>query len=447
MNDLKSFLQETEHSHVKIGFTDMDGIIRGKYIAKSKCLSALEKGVSFCDVIVGWDCNDQLYEKAKATGWHTGYPDTRLRIVPESVRQLSLEENMPFFLCEFDGPGAAVCPRRLLGRVLDRLATAGFTAFVGAEYEFFLFNETPDSVRTKDYRNLQTLTPGYFGYSVLRSTVHAELHSELVRLCEDMGMPLEGLHTETGPGVIEAALTFDKAMRAADNASLFKTFVKAFAQRRSLMASFMARWSDRWPGQSGHMHLSLRSPSGDCIFHDNRAESNISRHMRHFIGGMQRLLPELTCMVAPTINSYARLVPGFWAPTNACWGIENRTAAIRAIPGEPSAQRVELRVAGADANPYLALSAALASGAWGIENEIEPTPPLIGSAYDIEPDPDLKLPRTLLDAANRFGSSRAARDLFGDTFVDHFAHTREWEALEFQKHVTDWELARYFEAI
>jgi glutamine synthetase len=445
--DLRNYLNERAISHVKVGFTDIDGVLRGKHISKAKFLSALEKGIAFCDVVVGWDCNDQLYDGVRTTGWHTGYPDARIRIIPESMRLIPFENDMPFFLCEFVGSAGEICPRRVLQRVLDRLEGLGFLAYAGIEYEFFLFNETPNSVRAKGYRNLETLTPGYFGYSLLRSSVHAELYTELLDLCEKMEMPLEGLHTETGPGVIEAAIGFDGALRTADNASVFKTFTKVFAQRRKLMASFMAKWSEQWPGQSGHLHLSLRSRNGNCVFHNEHAESTMSASMRYFIGGMQRLLPELTCMAAPTINDYSRLVPGYWAPTSASWAVENRTVALRAILGDRMSQRIEYRISSADANPYLALSAALASGVWGIENKIEPTPPVIGNDYARRVARSLAIPATLSEAVLRFRNSTVAEELFGKDFVDHFAATREWEAREFQKQVTDWELRRYFEII
>lgn len=446
-DDVRNYLNQANFSHVRVGFTDVDGVLRGKHISKGKFLSALEGGIPFCDVVVGWDCNDQLYDTARMTGWHTGYPDARIRIVPDSMRNIPFENDMPLFLCEFVGQAAEVCPRRVLHKVIQRLESLGFEAFAGAEYEFFVFNETPESVRAKGYRNLKTLTPGYFGYSLLRSSVHSELYADLLDLCEKMNMPLEGLHTETGPGVIEAAIGYNTASRTADNAALFKTFVKIFAQRRNLMASFMARWSEQWPGQSGHLHISLRSRDGKCVFYDDAAAGTMSVCMRHFIGGMQKLLPEFTCLAAPTINAYSRLVPGFWAPTKASWAIENRTVALRAIVGERSSQRIEYRIASADANPYLALSAALASGAWGIENEIEPTAPTIGSDYESSSGTARNIPSTLADAARSFKESRAARELFGDAFVDHYSITREWEAREFQKHVTDWELKRYFEII
>jgi len=173
----------------------------------------------------------------------------------------------------------------------------------------------------------------------------------------------------------------------------------------------------------------------------------MSKTMRHFVAGQQKLMPELLAMVAPTVNSYTRLIPGFWAPTSATWGVENRTCALRVIPGSEKSQRVEYRIAAADGNPYLALAVALASGLWGIENRCELDEPIAGNAYEAKPKKSGMLPTTLWDAAQRLKASKPARALFGDAFVDHFAATREWEEREFRKHITDWEMARYFEII
>ncbi|HVL71685.1 MAG TPA: glutamine synthetase [Beijerinckiaceae bacterium] len=444
--EARAFVEEKGFPHVKVGVADVDGILRGKYLSREKFFSALEKGFGFCDVIVGWDSNDQLYDNVKYTGWHTAYPDAPVRILPETGRALPFEDGIPFFLCELADQAEAVCPRGTLRRVLDRARSLGFETMAAFEYEFFLFDETPDSVREKGYRDLKPLTPGYFGYSVLRSSVHAELYQDLLSTCRIMDMALEGLHTETGPGVLEAAITVDDGLSAADKAILFKTFTKVLAQRRGLMATFMAKWSGNWPGQSGHIHLSL-TRDGRPVFHDEGGRHRMSETMRHFVGGQQKLMPQLLGMVASTVNSYSRLIPGYWAPTSATWGVENRTTALRVIPGSPSAQRVEYRIAAADANPYVALAAALGSGLWGIENRIEPAAMVEGNAYAQAEQPEFGLPRTLYEAAERLRRSEEARDLFGDAFVEHFAATREWEEREFRKHITDWELARYFEII
>jgi glutamine synthetase len=334
-----------------------------------------------------------------------------------------------------------------LRRVLAHADAMGFVATASCEYEFFLFEEDPHSVREKGYRNLKTFTPGFFGYSVLRSSVHAELHHALMELCQQMDMALEGLHTETGPGVLEAALQYDDALHAADKGALFKTFIKVWAQRQGLMATFMAKWSEQWPGQSGHLHVSLKNKNGDAVFYDRHKPQSMSDLQRWFIGGQQKLMPELLSMVACTVNSYRRLVPGLWAPLDATWGHENRTTALRVIGGSAKAQRVEYRIAAADINPYIALAAAIGSGLWGIENKIEPSEPVVGNAYGRDYPPELRLPTTLTSAAERLLLSAPARELFGSEFVDHYAQTRIWEEREFRKAVTDWELERYFEII
>jgi glutamine synthetase len=239
----------------------------------------------------------------------------------------------------------------------------------------------------------------------------------------------------------------DEALSAADKGALFKTFTKAMAQRQGWMATFMAKWSPKWPGQSGHIHLSLDHLDGRSAFHDPGQAYGMSETMRHFVGGQQALMPELLAMIACTVNSYTRLTPGFWAPTAASWGIENRTCALRVIPGDAKSQRVEYRIAAADINPYIAMSAAIASGLWGIEHRIEPDIPVEGNAYQHTFSDERQLPRSLLEAAGRLRTSQPARALFGDEFVDHYAATREWEEREFRKAITDWELQRYFEII
>ncbi|HCB41147.1 MAG TPA: glutamine synthetase [Gammaproteobacteria bacterium] len=445
----KAIVQERELTHVKVGVADLDGIIRGKYMSREKFFSALDKGFGFCDVVLGWDSNDQLYEgvNIQYTGWQTGYPDAPVRIVPHSCRDVYAEPGMLFFLAEFESAAAAICPRGLLKRILDMAGAMGFEAKAAFEYEFFLFNETPHSVRAKGYQNLVPITPGFFGYSVLRNSVHAELYQDLLALCEQMDFPLEGLHTETGPGVLEAAITVDEAMAAADKALLFKTFTKVWAQRHDMMATFMAKWSNDYPGQSGHIHISLHNKHHQPVFYQAGALHTMSELQKQFVAGQQKYMAELTAMYAQTVNAYSRMVPGFWAPTHATWGVENRTTSLRVIPGSEKSQRVEFRFGSADANPYVALAAALGSGLMGIEQRLQPEPQVKGNAYEQDFPDHLALPETLERAAGKLARSQVAQDLFGKAFVEHYVASRLWEAQEFRKHITDWELKRYFEII
>lgn len=448
--DARRIVEERDINHIKVGVFDIDGVMRGKYMSREKFFSALDKGFGFCDVVLGWDSNDQLYENpgVEFTGWHTGYPDAPVQILPASCREIPYEPDTLLFLAQFAAPADQLCPRGLLQRVLQKAKALGFSAKAAFEYEFFLFNETPDTVRQKGYQNLQPATPGFFGYSMLRNSVHADWYQDFLRLAQTMDFPLEGLHTETGPGVLEAAITVDDAANAADKAALFKTFTKVWAQRNDMMATFMARWSSDYPGQSGHIHLSLfDADSGSSAFYDQTNAQGMSAIQRQFIAGQQRLMPELLAMFAQTVNAYSRLVPGFWAPTDATWGIENRTTALRVIPGNAKSQRVEYRLGSADANPYIALAAALGAGLVGIEQGWEPGEPVTGNAYEQTHAPHLALPQTLHEAAQKLRQSAVARDLFGKEFVEHYATTREWEEREFRKHITDWEMQRYFEII
>ncbi len=445
--DARRIVEESGQDYVKVGVFDIDGVFRGKYMHKAKFLSALDKGFDLCDVVLGWDSADRLYDSAEYTGWHTAYPDAPVRIVPESCRRIPFEDDTLLFLGEFERAAEEICPRGVLRRVLERAVGMGFAVEAAAEFEFFVFDETPHSVREKGYRDLNPISPGSFGYSMLRNSVFAEFHHELLQLCSDMRFPLEGLHTETGPGVLEAAIQHSDALSAADGAALFKTYTKVLAERRDWMATFMAKWSPEWPGQSGHLHVSLKNGDGQPVFHDDSKDHAVSDQMRWFIGGQQALMPELLSMVASTINSYSRLIPGYWAPTAASWGLDNRTCALRAITGSPQEQRVEYRVAAADINPYIALAAAIGSGLWGIEHRLEPSDAITGNAYDRNLPTRLRFPATLYEAAGRLRKSKAASELFGDGFVQHYAQSREWEEREFRKAITDWEMERYFEII
>jgi glutamine synthetase len=283
-----------------------------------------------------------------------------------------------------------------------------------------------------------------FGYSLLRLNQSRDYVNALMDDLCAFDVPIEGLHTETGPGVLEAAIVYSDALEAADRAVLFKAGAKEIAQRFGIMPSFMAKWRADLPGCSGHIHQSLWQ-DGRNVFYDKKSKSGLSKLFEHFVAGQLHAMPEVLPLYAPTINSYKRLVEGAWAPTRANWGIDNRTTALRAIVGSKKGTRLETRVNGSDSNPYLALAAALASGIYGIEKKLSLQDAVSGSGYDDKKG--VVLPRNLFEATARFEKSKLARDLFGDGFVEHFAATRHWEWRQFGRAVTDWELARYFEIV
>ncbi len=452
-DDLIKQYEQEGIPRIKLGFADVDGVLRGKYISLDKFRNIAGGTSGFCDCVLGWDVDDQLYDNATFTGWHTAFPDATYRLDLSTERRLHDENMIPFFLAEFAGDDETehpICPRGRLKHVLSKAAEKGYAPRMSFEYEFFIFRETPQSIRDKGYRNLVPLSPGNFGYSVLRTMTHSDLFNEFMEYCESHGFPLEGLHCETGPGVWEAAIAVDDALAAADKAVLFKTFAKAFFQKREMTATFMAKWSMDYPGQSGHVHQSLFDvASGESIFFDGDADNHMSRTMRHYLGGMRENLKPMLALTSPTINSYTRLVKGAWAPTASTWGVDNRTVALRVISGSARAQRVEFRVGSADANPYLVAAANLAAGLNGIENEIEPGNPVAGNAYDLQDDlPEAyQLCGNLRDATREFENSKVARAMLGETFVEHYAASRDWEVREYERAVNDWQLSRYFEII
>ena len=426
---------------VKLGGFDIDGVLRGKYVSLDKFWGVAESGLGFCDVIFGWDSGDQLYDNAAVTGWHSGYPDAHSSVDLTTFRRIPWEEGTAAFLLDFDVP---VSPRGLLQRIDAKARAMGFSVKCSSEYEFFIFKETPESLRAKGYANLTPLSPGMFGYSWLRASENAPLVHALQDGINAFDIELEAFHTETGPGVYEAAIKYDTLPRAADKAALFKTATKEICSRHGVMPCFMAKWNKELPGCSGHLHQSLWSLGGEPAFPDARGPKGMSKVMQHFVAGQVALMPAFTALIAPTINSYKRMVRGAWSPTMATWGMDNRTTALRVIGGSPGATRVEYRFAAADINPYIAMAASVASGLYGIEKELPLPPETQGNGYEAKADP---LPSTLREATAKLSESKEARELLGETFVDHYVRTREWECRQFESAVTRWELERYFEII
>jgi glutamine synthetase len=435
---------------VKLAMTDIDGIMRGKYISTEKFLGIIEGNLGFCDVVFGWDAGDVAYDNSSYTGWHSGYPDAKAKLDLGTFRKIPWENDLPFFLGEFineaDKP-LEICPRQLLKKVIAEADKEGYTPYFSQEFEWFNFAETPQSLADKNYTKLTPLTPGMFGYSILRSSYRNDFFTALYDGMKKLGVPLEGLHTETGPGVYEAAIAYSGVLEAADRAVIFKTGTKEIAYHNGIIATFMAKFNENLPGCSGHVHQSLwDKKSTKNLFYDAQDKSKMSEMMRQYIAGQLYCLPFILPMIAPTINSYKRLVEGAWAPTTLTWAVDNRTVALRALPGSTKATRLETRVVGSDSNPYLAMSACLAAGLYGIKNKLKLKQPATkGNGYrDLS---NGSLPRNLWDATQAMKESKVAKELFGEKFVTHFTETREWEWKQFAKVVTDWELKRYLEII
>lgn len=448
--EIIQYVKDHPSGKVKIAFTDIDGILRGKYISSEKFLSVIETGLSFCNVIFGWDAGDIAYDNVPYTGWHTGYPDAPAVLDLNTFRKIPWENDVPFFLGEFTdaaGNPSAICPRQLLKKILNEAHKAGYSPIFSQEFEWYNFAETPQSANDKHFKNLIPLTPGMFGYSILRSSLNNPYFSDLFELLKNFNVPLEGIHTETGPGTYEAAIVYSGILEAGDRAVLFKTAVKEIGYKHGIIATFMAKINENLPGCGGHVHQSLWDMAEKKnLFYNEKDKMKMSELMKSYVAGQLYCLPHILPMFAPNINSYKRLVEGAWAPTTLTWGMDNRTVALRILSGNSKSCRLETRVIGSDVNPYLAMAACLAAGLYGVKNKLTlQQPATVGNGYKNYSNGIL--PATLMEATQQMKESKTAIELFGSVFVEHFTQTREWEWRQHLKAVTDWEYKRYFEII
>ncbi|KAJ9103055.1 hypothetical protein QFC21_002477 [Naganishia friedmannii] len=470
-DDLVKLLEND--NKVKVAGVDVDGVLRGKFMSKAKFLSAAKSEFGFCSVIFGWDIHDKTYYKELTiSNSANGYRDISAEIDLATYRRLPWENNVPLFLVAFRNPDTGkplhACPRSLLQETTKKIEAfggdKGWECMAGAEFEYFQFKETAQSVAEKGFANLNALTPGMHGYSLLRPQINKDYFHELYDAAEEFGIEIEGHHTETGPGVFETALAFTEAVRMADNALLFKYLAKCVGMKHGIMPSFMSKPWGELPGCSGHIHVSIRDKTGRNIFALSEEEIKaggrqdakwkdtkyISQEAEWFLAGILNGLPDIMPLLCPNINSYKRLVGGeaFWAPNLASYGYDSRAASIRILgpPDAPAyATRFEVRVPGADMHPMLAFSAIFRLGLRGIEKKLElPYGPIGAPGVTKEDIP--KLPTSLEAATERFlAKDSVARELFGDLMVDHFGGTRAHEVQLWKQAVTSWELERYLE--
>lgn len=433
-------------ARVRVAIADIDGVLRGKYMHRETFLSAVEDGFGFCSGVFGWDCADALYDNCAYTGPHTGYPDAKVKVDLSTFRRVPWDDKVPFFLGDFvnaDGSPLAISPRQLAKQALAKAERMGFQLNCGMEFEWVNF-VGPGLAGAAPAAPPEPISTGMFGYSFVRVAQHQAFFKAIMLELEQFGIELEGLHTENGPGNFEAAIRYRSGIEAADRGFLFKDSVKQIAHRFGIMPSFMAKWNTNFQGCSAHAHQSL-SDGNINLFHDERDPDRMSELFKHYVAGLIYCLPHMLPLLAPTVNSYKRLVDGHWAPVRPDWAPDNRTVAFRVLGASPRSMRVEARVPGADVNPYLSMAACLAAGLYGIEHRL-PLPPAANGAH-AGSEAIARLPRTLGESVEAMRRSAVAQELFGADFVAHFAATREWEWRQFQDSVTDWELQRYREII
>ncbi len=446
--DVRKLLAPGRARYATVAFVDLQGQLRGKTVNATKLLEGYPSGVPFAPLNMMLDFGDHPLFPRGYLSPDQDIGDNLTDIDWARPRTLPFEEDdtNPFFFATFaEGTdGGKWDPRRLYRQVEARGTSIGFTPVYGLEYEYRLLDETPKSLREKAFArpNLVTEVSTYGG--VMHQSIWSDFFTAMRRMCDQLSVPVASMHWEVAAAMGEVALLHRPGIDALDDGVLFKTHAKTLARKHDLTLTFMARPLADADGQSGHVHLSLLK-NGKNAFHARSGPHNMSAVQRHFIGGLQTLLPEWLLLFAPNINSFKRFLPGLFAPTAANWGVENRTTAIRVIPGSSSSQRLELRVPGADANPYLAAAGLLAAGLHGIEHKVEPTDAISGSAYRQKPSAAQRFPASFEDAIARFQASEHAREWFGDDFVEMYSGTRRAQAEAFARMVSDRELERFLE--
>jgi glutamine synthetase len=430
---------------------DTHGIMRGKRIAIAELARAAAHGIALCDVV--WalpvDELEPVRPPSGRAGYfpRAGYADMLAFPDLETARIVPWHKHTALLLCDFaDDGGSAIplSPRAILRSVVERARSMGFEPIVGVELELYLLRETPQSVLAKRPSQLVAVEARPSVYGVVAASRQEPFAGRVRETLSRYGLAVEACHPEEGPGQLEINLRAAPALQAADDAFLLKSAVKEVAAGQGLLATFMAKPRSDWPGSSCHLHLSLRAGEDDA-FRD--PADGMSSTMRHFVGGLLSGMAELSALFAPTPNSYRRLAPHSWAGTTATWGVDNRSVGVRAICRGEGATRVEHRQAGADANPYLAVSAALAAGLDGLERGRDAPPPVDGDAYALAGGAAPPLPATLGKATDLLESSALARDWLGDDVVDHCVAMRRAELAAQAAAVTDWETSRYLEAL
>ncbi len=427
-------------THVHIGLFDPDGAFRVKRVDREKAIK-LADGYQFCDVLYNWDTAEETYGGS-------AYVDRPAVLFPDSLRTWPFDETQAVCIADFVAPFGVRSARNQLLAQIEKAKAMGFSVHSAFEFEFMLLDETASSLREGGFADPQHYARGNRTYSLETLAEQDQLLNGLEDMAGALGIGIDAIHTELGPGCLEVPITYCEGIRAADNAALFKNFAKAYFRRKGLTACFLSKLKETLSGQSGHLHVSLRHiDSGKPVFADTSAPDGLSETARHFIGGLVTLMPEMLALCSQTVNAYKRLVPGMWAPTYASWGIQNRTVAARVMNDSPAATRVEFRVPSADTNPYAALSMLIGAGLWGIENRIDPGAPRQDDCYQTPAPEGAAFPRDLSEAADRLEASERARAIFGDDFIDCFVTARRAEHAAYSRHVSSWEVERYLEVV
>ena len=433
VEELRAEVERGAIDTVIAAFTDMQGRLMGKRLHAEFFLDELGAGhdVEGCNYLLALDMEMDPQPGYATASWDRGYGDFGMKPDLATLRRIPWHDATALVICDVDVP---VSPRQVLKAVLERATAAGYDAKIGSELEFFMFRESFEEARAKHYRDLTPSVPYILDYNILASGYDEPFLRRVRNDMQGAGMIVEGSKGEAWPGQHELNFRYADALKAADDHAIFKTGLKAIAHQHGVSVTFMAKPDHTWVGSSCHIHSSLWR-GGEAAF---AGESDV---FKRYLAGQIACAAELAIFVAPTINSYKRFTAGSWAPTTLAWGYDNRTCGFR-IVGHGSSLRAETRIPGADANPYLAFAALIASGLHGIDGGLELAPAFEGNAYESDVE---RFPHSLRDAIARLEQSSVARSLLGDGVIDHYLNYARTEQRLFDEVVTCYERERLFE--
>jgi glutamine synthetase len=444
LNDLKDEADQGTIDTVVTAFTDMQGRLFGKRIEVEYFLEdAVAHGVEGCNYLLALDMDMEPLPGYEMANWEGGYGDFGIKPDLTTLRRIPWLDRTAMVLADVvneDGSPVVASPRQILIAVYEKALEMGYTPFAASELEFYLYKESYAEAWEKGYTEMTPTIPYILDYHILATTMDENYLGQIRRGMQGAGIPVEFSKGEAWYGQHEVNFRYADAVTSADRHTIYKNGVKEIAFLNEISASFMAKPSEKDIGSSCHIHQSLAREDGKSAFVDGDGQETDT--FMHFIGGMRKHIRDLALFVAPAINSYKRYASESWAPTSVSWGRDNRTCGFRVV-GHGESRRVECRIPGADANPYLAFAALLAAGLDGIENQIDPGPELKGNAY--EAGEAEAFPSSLREAVDRWEKSDFAKQAFGEAVHKHYTNYGRLEQELFDKVVTDYERRRMFE--
>lgn len=444
-NDLKSKVNAGEIDTVLACIVDMQGRLMGKRFHAVHFVDSAWEETHCCNYLLATDIEMATPDGYASTSWESGYGDYVMKPDLDTLRPVPWLDGTVMVLCDVldhhTHEEVTHAPRTMLKKQVKRLEAMGFDAMMATELEFFLFEKSFEEIRKSGFRDLAPISGYNEDYHILQTTKEEHVLRPVRNHLYAAGIPVENSKGEAELGQEELNIKYAPALATAENHAIAKHAVKEIAWQQGHGVSFMAKWSHKLVGSSAHVHQSLWK-DGDPAFYDSSDLLGMSPLMKNYMGGLLKYAPEFTYFLAPYINSYKRFIKGSFAPTRTIWSVDNRTAGFRLCGDGTKSVRVECRIGGADLNPYLALAALLAAGIKGIEDGLELAPPATGDAYQGESG---MIPKTLLQARETLLGSQMLREAMGDDVVTHYARAAEWEIEEFDRIVTDYEVARGFE--